>query len=102
MFTFAMGSIIDMSFTLIIDTYTEATAEAFVFITFVRNLGTVGLPFGITPWMTAMSLTNMFIISGTICTALGLLCIPMIIWGKAMRSWSKPLYEKLLIDIQTP
>lgn len=102
MYTFAMGSIIDMSFTLIIDTYTEATAEAFVFITFVRNLGTIGLPFGIAPWMSSMSLTNMFIITGCICTSLGLLCIPMILLGKALRSWSKPRYEKLLLQIHAP
>jgi hypothetical protein len=52
--------------------------------------------------MSSMSLTNMFIITGCICTSLGLLCIPMILLGKALRSWSKPRYEKLLLQIHAP
>ncbi|KAI8206734.1 hypothetical protein K4K52_002869 [Colletotrichum sp. SAR 10_76] len=44
LFAFGMSSMMDVSFTIVIDTYKAATAESFVFITFVRNAATIGVP----------------------------------------------------------
>ncbi|KAF9880650.1 hypothetical protein CkaCkLH20_01692 [Colletotrichum karsti] len=64
-FAFGMGSMMDVAFTIVIDTYKTITAESFVFITFIRNAATIGVPFAVVPWLNAMSLTNISIISGT-------------------------------------
>ncbi|KAI9167927.1 putative MFS-type transporter [Paramyrothecium foliicola] len=98
MYTFAMGSIMDMCFTMIIDAYKETTAESFTFITFIRNVPTIGLPFGVVPWLASMSLTKVGIISGCVSMTLALLFIPIIVWGKRMRIASAQRYGKLAIE----
>lgn len=64
-------------------------------ITFIRNAPTIALPFGIVPWLEAMSLTHIFIICGCISSAIAFLFIPMIIYGKAMRKSTQNRYEAL-------
>lgn len=118
-----MGSVLDVSFTMVIDAYKEvrkfcfpfrnlpdswpwylstdlvvygqAVAESFVFITFIRNGVTLGLPFGLVSWLNDMSLTHVGVISGCVSTGIGLLCIPMAIWGKQFRIASIERYEKV-------
>jgi hypothetical protein len=75
--------------------YHQAVAESFVFITFIRNGFTLGLPFGLVSWLTDMSLTHVGVISGCVSTGIGLLCIPMAIWGKQFRIASIERYEKV-------
>ncbi|TQN69337.1 putative MFS-type transporter [Colletotrichum shisoi] len=93
MYAFSMGAIMDISFTVVIDTYTDITADCFVFINFVRNAGTIALPFGIVPWLDSMSLTYIFVICGCISSSIALLFIPPVIWGKALRKVSERRYE---------
>ncbi|KAF5986294.1 major facilitator superfamily transporter [Fusarium coicis] len=95
-FAFGLGANGDITFTLIIDTYRELVAEAFIGIAFFRNAVSVGVTFAIVPWMTSMGLTNMFIISGCIAFAIGSLFVPMIIYGKKIRTALAPRYWKLV------
>ncbi|RKL21207.1 hypothetical protein BFJ68_g2476 [Fusarium oxysporum] len=95
-FAFGLGANGDITFTLIIDTYRELVAEAFIGIAFLRNAVSVGVTFAIVPWMTSMGLTNMFIISGCIAFAIGSLFVPMIIYGKKIRTTLAPRYWKLV------
>jgi hypothetical protein len=95
-FAFGLGANGDITFTLIIDTYRELVAEAFIGIAFLRNTVSVGVTFAIVPWMTSMGLTNMFIISGCIAFAIGSLFVPMIIYGKKIRTALAPRYWKLV------
>ncbi|KAL2671165.1 hypothetical protein Neosp_013739 [[Neocosmospora] mangrovei] len=99
LFAFGVGSIMDVSCTIVIDTYQSVTAEAFVFITFVRNIACVGLPFGVVPWMNTMSLTKIFVISGCINTALALLFVPLMVWGRRIRVAMALKYEGLLAQV---
>ncbi|KAK7427804.1 hypothetical protein QQZ08_005742 [Neonectria magnoliae] len=95
-FAFGLGANGDITFTLIIDSYRELTAEAFVGIAFIRNAVSVAVPFSLTKWMGSMGLTNMYILSGCIAFAIGLLYIPMIIWGKQIRTAQGPKYWRLV------
>ncbi|KAM0438827.1 hypothetical protein ACHAPT_001588 [Fusarium lateritium] len=99
LFAFGMGSMMDVSCTIVIDTYQSLTAEAFVFVTFIRNIVCVGLPFGVVPWMNSMSLTNIFVISGCINTVVALLFVPLMVWGRRIRAAKASKYEALLAQI---
>ncbi|RGP69381.1 major facilitator superfamily transporter [Fusarium longipes] len=94
-FAFGLGANGDITFTLIIDTYRELTAEAFIGIAFMRNALSVGVNFAIVPWMSTMGLSNMYILSGCIAFVIGCLFIPMIIWGKKIRIALAPRYWRL-------
>ncbi|KAF9767804.1 hypothetical protein IL306_014967 [Fusarium sp. DS 682] len=91
-FAFGLGANCDITFTLIIDTYRGLVAEAFIGIAFMRNAVSVGVTFAIVHWMTSMGLTNMFIVSGCIAFAIGTLFVPMIIYGKRIRTTLAPSY----------
>ncbi|RSL66446.1 hypothetical protein CEP53_003343 [Fusarium sp. AF-6] len=99
LFAFGVGSIMDVSCTIVMDTYQSMTAEAFVFITFIRNIACVPIPFGVVPWMNTMSLTKIFVISGCINTALALLFIPLLVWGRRIRAAMASKYEALLVKV---
>ncbi|CAJ0554408.1 Ff.00g129210.m01.CDS01 [Fusarium sp. VM40] len=95
-FAFGLGANGDISLTLVIDTYRELTAEAFIGIAFMRNAISVAVPFALVPWMKSMGLSNMYIMSGIIAFAIGSLFVPMIIWGRQMRTALAPKYWKLV------
>ncbi|GKT66295.1 major facilitator superfamily transporter [Colletotrichum tofieldiae] len=96
LFAFGLGANGDITFTLVIDTYSELTAEAFVGIAFIRNAVSVGVPSALVPWMSSMGLSNMYILSGAVSLLIGLLYIPMIIWGKRIRTALAPRYWRLV------
>ncbi|KAJ0362114.1 hypothetical protein COL154_006424 [Colletotrichum chrysophilum] len=95
-FAFGLGANGDITFTLLIDTYRELTAEAFVGVAFIRNAVSVGVPSALVPWMSSMGLSNMYILSGAIALVIGLLYVPMIIWGKRIRTALAPRYWRLV------
>ncbi|KAK1997753.1 major facilitator superfamily transporter [Colletotrichum falcatum] len=96
LFTFGLGAKGDIAFTLVIDTYRELTAEAFVGIAFIRHAVGVGVPSALVPWMSSMGLTNMYILSGVLSLLIGLLYVPLIIWGKRIRTALAPRYSRLV------
>ncbi|KAF9783624.1 hypothetical protein IL306_008751 [Fusarium sp. DS 682] len=95
-FAFGLGANGDITFTLIIDTYRELVAEAFIGIAFMRNAVSVGVTFAIVPWMNTQGLSNMFIVIGCIAFAIGSLFVPMIIYGKRIRVALASRYWKLV------
>lgn len=96
LFGFGLGAIGDAALTLIIDAYRGITADAFVGIAFVRNVFGIAIPFGITPWLATSSLTNIFITCGFISLAISALFVPLIIYGKRIRSKLAGRYYELL------
>ncbi|KAL3291300.1 major facilitator superfamily transporter [Colletotrichum asianum] len=100
LFAFGMSSMMDVSFTIVIDTYKAATAESFVFITFIRNAATIGVPFAVVPWLNSMSLTNISIICGCVATSICFLFIPLLIWGRGIRVPLHVRYDKLVAETQ--
>ncbi|KAF4873536.1 putative MFS-type transporter [Colletotrichum siamense] len=100
LFAFGMSSMMDVSFTIVIDTYKAGTAESFVFITFIRNAASIGVPFAVVPWLNSMSLTNISIICGCVATSICFLFIPLLIWGRGIRVALHARYDKLVAETQ--
>ncbi|KAJ3531288.1 hypothetical protein NM208_g8946 [Fusarium decemcellulare] len=98
LFSFGMGSMMDVSCTIVIDTYQSVTAEAFVLVTFIRNASCIGLPFGVVPWMNSMSLTNIFVISGFIATIICLLFIPLMLVAEKKQRLSNAIPPQWRLD----
>ncbi|OHW93888.1 major facilitator superfamily transporter [Colletotrichum incanum] len=97
-FAFDSGSMMDVSFTVVIDTYKDITAESFVFITFIRNAATIGVPFAVVPWMNLTSLTSIGAISGCIASVVCFWYIPLLIWGRQIREALHARYHRLAME----
>ncbi|KAJ4359844.1 uncharacterized protein N0V89_000400 [Didymosphaeria variabile] len=96
LFGFGLGSISDASLTMVIDCYIELTGPSFVAITFIRNAVSIALPFSVTPWMTAMNLQNMFILSGVISFVVSSTAGLLVVFGERIRMRLAPRYYTLV------
>ena len=76
----------------------QITGDAFTGVVFLRNAISVGVPFGINPWMDRDGLTNMFIICGIISLVVSLSYIPLVYYGKRIRVKLAPWYYSLYMD----
>ncbi|KAI5284508.1 hypothetical protein KEM52_002882, partial [Ascosphaera acerosa] len=83
-----MGIIGDAAFTYCIDCYRELTGQAFVMVAFWRNALSIAIPFTLQPWL-RMGLTNMMVFIAMLEFACTCTTVPVLIWGKKMRAWSR-------------
>lgn len=60
-------------------------AEAFVGIAFLRNAISICIPLTAVTWLTQVGPIYVFVTASMISLFIGLLFIPMIIWGKKIR-----------------
>ncbi|KAG5801047.1 hypothetical protein H9Q71_014370 [Fusarium xylarioides] len=95
MFGFGMASMIDISCTIVIDIYQTLTAEAFISVTFIRNIPSIGVPFGVVGWISSIGISKLFIISGCVATVVCFLFIPCAIWGRRVRENTWQMYESV-------
>ncbi|KAJ4348594.1 uncharacterized protein N0V89_009972 [Didymosphaeria variabile] len=95
-FAFGMGSIGEIAFTLLVDSYRDIVAEAFIVVAFFRNALSMAVPFAMVPWWNSMGLSNMFITVGCLSFFIGLLYVPLLLWGKQIRVKLAPRYEGLV------
>ncbi|KAJ4124706.1 hypothetical protein NW765_014233 [Fusarium oxysporum] len=95
MFGFGMASMIDISCTIVIDIYQTLTAEAFISVTFIRNIPSIGVPFGVVGWISSIGISKLFIISGCVATLVCLLFIPCAIWGRRVRENTWQMYQSV-------
>ncbi|KAI1078608.1 major facilitator superfamily transporter [Whalleya microplaca] len=95
-FAFGLGAGGDIAFTFVIDSYRDLVAEAFVGVAFLRNAISICIPLALVPWMKDVGITNVHILGGCISLFIGLLHIPMIIWGKKIRVALAPRYYRLV------
>ncbi|KAL4971926.1 major facilitator superfamily domain-containing protein [Aspergillus desertorum] len=96
-FGFAMFSIGACALTYLADCYQEIIGDALVGVAFVRNgLATIFV-FALTPWIEAAGLLNMFIAVACIATAMTLMIIPMIVFGKRLRAWTEARYRRMAV-----
>ncbi|KAK8069997.1 major facilitator superfamily transporter [Apiospora phragmitis] len=98
-FAFGLGSYGDIAFTLVIDTYRDLVAEAFVLVAFFRNAFSIVIPVALTPWMATMGVQYMYVTAGCISLVIGLLHLPLIIWGKRIRTALAPRYYNVVEKI---
>ncbi|KAK7932251.1 major facilitator superfamily transporter [Apiospora marii] len=100
-FAFGLGSYGDIAFTLVIDTYRDLVAEAFVLVAFFRNAFSIVVPVALTPWMATMGVGYMYVTAGCISLVIGLLHLPLIIYGKRIRTALAPRYYKVVEKINS-
>ncbi|KAJ2982104.1 hypothetical protein NQ176_g1608 [Zarea fungicola] len=91
---FGFGSNLDLSITVLVDSYQDLTGESFVAVAFVRNALSIGMFFGLVPWLNAQGLQNLSIVMGVIAIAAGFLHIPLQIWGKRLRIKTQAKYKQ--------
>lgn len=59
----------------------------------VRNLFAVIVLFGLGPWIEGMGLRNFFILLSAVAFAILLIPVPLLIWGKKIRSRTAEVYR---------
>ncbi|XP_044724113.1 uncharacterized protein HRG_02009 [Hirsutella rhossiliensis] len=93
--SFGFGGMASMSFTLMIDAYPNIISQGFVVVAFSRNvLGVVG-PASSNPWIKAMGLGGMAITAALINLGVNLLAVPLVIYGKRLRTATAGRYYRL-------
>ncbi|KAH7029879.1 major facilitator superfamily domain-containing protein [Microdochium trichocladiopsis] len=95
-FAAGLGATGDIAFTFVIDSYRDLVAEAFVGIAFMRNVISIVIPLTSIDWLTNMGVVYMFVIAALVNLFIGLLFIPMIIWGKRIRTALAPRYYHII------
>lgn len=73
----------------------QIVGDAFIGIVFVRNVFATIIATTLTQWTEGIGLKNVFIMGTVLGLFLSLLTIPMMIWGKRMRVWTKDRYAVL-------
>lgn len=70
----------------------QIVGDAFIGIVFVRNVFATIIATTLTQWIDGIGLKNVFVMGTVLGLFLSLLTIPMMIWGKRMRVWTKDRY----------
>ncbi|RDW87510.1 hypothetical protein BP5796_03204 [Coleophoma crateriformis] len=89
---FGWGCAGDLSMAYLMDAYPEMVLEGMVGVAVVNN--TIGCIFTFTasPWLSTSGTRDCFIAIGVLDFFFVMLTVPMMIWGKACRSWTKNRY----------
>ncbi|EGX97246.1 Major facilitator superfamily transporter [Cordyceps militaris CM01] len=95
LFGFGMNVINDAALSYAMDSYHEIIGSAMVGVVFVRNAASIGILFGLTPWIEKSGVRNVNIVIFCFCFAVLLLPIVLLIWGKRARAASAASYKKL-------
>ncbi|KAM0713337.1 hypothetical protein Q7P35_000789 [Cladosporium inversicolor] len=77
-----------------VDCFKEIAGETTVSIMVIRNTIGFGISYAITPWWQTQGLQNCFITAGMISIACTFTFFGMIVYGKRLRRWSIPAYQK--------
>ncbi|RCI08810.1 hypothetical protein L249_4673 [Ophiocordyceps polyrhachis-furcata BCC 54312] len=99
-FVTGFGAVSDITLTLVIDAYPDLQIVplTFVVVAFFRNAISIAGPFSITPWMKVMSISGIFISAAVISFLVHLVAVPVVIWGKRIRTWLAPRNYRLSND----
>ena len=67
--------------------------DAFVGVVSIRNAFATIIATKLTPWIAGVGLVNMFVISTVLAFVLSILAVPMMIWEKRVRVWTRNRLE---------
>ncbi|EQB57662.1 major facilitator superfamily transporter [Colletotrichum gloeosporioides Cg-14] len=79
-----------------VDCFKEIAGETTVSIMLIRNTIGFGFSYAITPWWTTQGLQNCFITAAMVSIACTFTFVIMILYGKRIRRWSIPAYQKYM------
>ncbi|RDA84168.1 hypothetical protein CP532_3908 [Ophiocordyceps camponoti-leonardi (nom. inval.)] len=94
-FVTGFGAVSDITFTLVIDAFPDIVPLTFVAVAFFRNAISIAGPFSITPWREVMSIRGIFISAMVISFLVHLVAVPVVMWGKTVRTRLAPRYYRL-------
>lgn len=79
-----------------VDCFKEIAGETTVSVMVIRNTIGFGISYAITPWWTTQGLQNCFITAAMTSIACSLTFVVMILYGKRIRRWCIPAYQKYM------
>ncbi|RGP80750.1 major facilitator superfamily transporter [Fusarium longipes] len=79
-----------------VDCFKDIAGETTVSIMLIRNTIGFGFSYAITPWWTTQGLKNCFIAAAMISLACTFTFVIMIMYGKRLRKWSIPAYQRYM------
>lgn len=82
-----------------VDCFKEIAGETTVSIMLIRNTIGFGFSYAITPWWTSQGLQNCFITAGMISIVCTFTFFFLIVYGKQIRRWSIPAYQKYMASM---
>ncbi|OWB59612.1 hypothetical protein B5S29_g472 [[Candida] boidinii] len=93
---FGWGCSGDIAMSYLMDAYPDMVLEGMVGVAVINNTIGCAFTFGCSPWLDAMGNQNTYIILAVIDFVVCMGALPMIIWGKRCRIWTKQSYIKFL------
>jgi MFS family permease len=96
MIGFGWGCAGDLSMAYLMDAYPEMVLEGMVGVAVINN--TIGciFTFSTSPWLEASGTQNTMIAVGVLDFVFIMLTVPMMIWGKSARRWTRGRYEEFV------
>jgi MFS family permease len=94
---FGWGCAGDLSMAYLMDAYPEMVLEGMVGVSVINNTIGMVFSFGASRWLAAESVQSVFIAIGVLAFVFMMTTVPMIIWGKACRRWTRGRYEQFLL-----
>ncbi|KAG0650794.1 putative MFS-type transporter [Hyphodiscus hymeniophilus] len=96
MIGFGWGCAGDLSMAYLMDAYPEMVLEGMVGVAVINN--TIGMifTFSTSPWLAASGTQNTMIATGVLDFFFIMLTVPMMIWGKSARRWTRGRYEEFI------
>ena len=91
-------AIAGLSLTYMVDCYQGIVGDALVGVCFVRNAIATGVVFAINPWIGSLGFYNTMTSVGCLALGIGMLWIPMVIWGKKMRIKFASRYQRYSVE----
>lgn len=79
----------------------QIIGDALVGIVFMRNALSVVVLFGLTPWVDAMGVLNVHVLTAAVCFAVLLIPIPLLLWGKKARLSTAKRYKEMAMKQPT-
>ncbi|KAM3435147.1 hypothetical protein MY4824_005019 [Beauveria thailandica] len=95
LFGFGLNVINDAALSYAMDSYHQIIGSAMVGVVFVRNAASIGILFGLTPWIEKSGIRNVNIVMFCFCFLILLLPAVLLIWGKKARLASAGSYKRL-------
>jgi MFS family permease len=93
---FGWGCAGDLSMAYLVDAYPDMVLEGMVGVATINNtLGCI-FSFVASKWLDASGIKNTFIAIGVLSFVFLMTTLPMIIWGKKARRWTRDRYQKFL------
>lgn len=96
MIGFGWGCAGDLSMSYLMDAYPEMVLEGMVGVSVINNTLAMIFTFTASDWLDASGIQNTMIAVGVLDFFLIMLTLPMMIWGKAARRWTRGRYENFL------